>query len=510
MLETILTGIGLLGLLFLLYLWGVDMRRSITRGGAVNKLRRLWVESLFMLAVVGGTVWILGMPNLSGILEADDQALAGFSIAISGLISLSWFLYLRRLDHFEPEPFWPQLLVFAGACGTVFLAFPLTALMQSMGLNLYQDPVSDFLYCVVGIGLVEEVVKIIPFLILLRFSRHINEPFDYILYGSLCALGFAFVENTIYLYRYELFAVNGRALYASVSHMFDTSVVCYSMAIARFYRPRWRKKALPVGLAIAALAHGFYDYWLISPWVEALSDVTVLFYLFTVYAWAVMKNNLMNLSNFFTIQQRIRPSDYKYTTVAGLLFSFALAAVGIHLLSGQIQAGEFVRSSLIAGVFILVFITLTFSQIRLVSGYLAPFMPSGRLWASFRRALTAAKGDELGERIEVGAFGRNAFEENQKKLAQVFPLKGTLDRNLVVDGQHFWYLMKLEEPLSFPEFDPGFVAIRTHKSHKPLSGSSLVDVEVRLIDRVPAVKYAVLEREQTKRLPGVWSRTASQ
>ena len=265
------------------------------------------------------------------------------------------------------------------------------------------------------LGLVEEVVKIIPFLILLKYSRHVNEPFDYILYGSLCALGFAFVENTMYLYRYELMAVNGRALYASVSHMFDTSVVCYAMAIARFYRPKWRKKALPVGLAIAALCHGFYDYWLISPWVEAFSDVTVLFYLFTVYAWAVMKNNLMNISNFFTVQQRIRPSDYKYTTVTGLLFSFALAAVGIHLMSGQDAAFDFVRSSLIAGVFILVFITLTFSQIRLVSGYLAPFRPSGRLWASFRRSLTAATRRRAGRTYRGWAFW---FDQLPRKPAK--------------------------------------------------------------------------------------------
>ena len=81
----------------------------------------------------------------------------------------------------------------------------------------------------------------------------------------------------------------------------------------------------------------------------------------------------------------------------------------------------------------------------------------------------------------------------------MFPLTGTLERNLVVDGMHFWYLMQLDTPLEFPDYVKRHVAVRAHKSHKTLAGGKPIAVEVRLIDQVPAIKYAVLEQEQTKR-----------
>ena len=54
-----------------------------------------------MLGLVAGAFFVLNNPGYSGVLGLNGQALGIFSVAISGLISLSWFLYLRRLDHFR-------------------------------------------------------------------------------------------------------------------------------------------------------------------------------------------------------------------------------------------------------------------------------------------------------------------------------------------------------------------------------------------------------------------------
>lgn len=505
MLDGALTFIGLSGLVFLLYLWAGDLLREHR-----SRRRNLLVLTVFAASVLGAGLWFVGQAGYAGLWSGNRAALLGMSVLVSGLISLSWYLYLRRLDHYEPEPFWPQLAVFALSCLAVFLVFPLSGMLARMGIVLRGDVISDFIYCVVGIGLVEEVVKILPVLILLRFSRNINEPFDYIMYGGISALGFAFVENILYLERYDLMAVNGRALYASVSHMFDTSIICYCMAIARFHNPSWRAWAFPVGLALASVAHGFYDFWLISPAVAFLSDLTLLFYLVTLYLWTIMKNNLMNLSNFFSVQERIRPSDYKYLTITGLVCALMLAAAGVHLFNQDGAANEFLWGSLLAGVFVLVFITITFSRIRVVSGYVAPFVPDGSLWLTIRRSVALASGDELGKRLSLGTQGKMLFKSNQQRVAALFPMQGTLVRNMVIGKQHYWYLMKLEQPLQLEAFHSQHVLIRAHKPRFLLGGKKPMQVEVRVVRALPPIKLSVVPLGDTKLLGKVYSATADQ
>ncbi|MCB0779423.1 MAG: PrsW family intramembrane metalloprotease, partial [Flavobacteriales bacterium] len=97
-------------------------------------------------------------------------------------------------------------------------------LRGATGMALTGDLWDDLVYSVVAIGLVEEVVKLLPYLLIWRLTRQVDEPFDHLLYGSIAALGFAFMENTLYLESTRLTAVTGRALLASVAHMFDTSI----------------------------------------------------------------------------------------------------------------------------------------------------------------------------------------------------------------------------------------------------------------------------------------------
>ena len=84
-------------------------------------------------------------------------------------------------------------MLFAELCTLLYDFFD-----YSLGFKKSGEVVNDLFYCVFGIGLIEETVKIIPFLLMLKFSRQINESIDYVIYASVSALGFAFMENLIY------------------------------------------------------------------------------------------------------------------------------------------------------------------------------------------------------------------------------------------------------------------------------------------------------------------------
>ena len=87
---------------------------------------------------------------------------------------------------------------------------------------------------VFGIGVIEEFVKFVPFLIILKFTKIINEPIDYIMYASLSALGFAFVENFNYFDDGSINIIHSRALTASIAHMVFSSLVVYGLILAKY------------------------------------------------------------------------------------------------------------------------------------------------------------------------------------------------------------------------------------------------------------------------------------
>lgn len=166
--------------------------------------------------------------------EIDADLQFTLSVFMSLLISGVWLMYIRKIDIYEKERWKYVILTFI--LGAFFSEFaPLGySIVSGFGINLNNRPVNDFFYSVFIIGGIEETVKIIPFLILLQYSKAADEPYDYILYPSVAALGFAFIENISYINSSGLINIGGRALYSTVAHMVFSSTVGYGMLLYKF------------------------------------------------------------------------------------------------------------------------------------------------------------------------------------------------------------------------------------------------------------------------------------
>jgi RsiW-degrading membrane proteinase PrsW (M82 family) len=222
-------------------------------------------------------------------------------VLAAGLILVIWFVYFIRMDVFEPERI--GFLFLALGLGMVFCLF-CTALYDiaeySMGFRLTGRPLNDLLFCVVGIGLIEESVKIIPVLIMLRFTRQVNESFDYILYAAVSALGFAFIENLGYFQLSGLQNISGRALSSVMVHMGLTSMVMYGVLMARYRRGGSGAAAFLLSLAAACAIHGMYDFCLIEgARVYGLFLLSLLILILLVQGFGTVINNSINISSFF-------------------------------------------------------------------------------------------------------------------------------------------------------------------------------------------------------------------
>lgn len=300
-------------------------------------------------------------------------SLFGFAVLVSFFISLIWFIYLVKLDIYEPEKWKHLLLVFVlSILSTISCTF-IYPIIHALGFNHSPDPIQDFIYCVFGIGLVEETVKFIPFLIIWKFTKAVNEPYDYLLYASVSALGFAFTENALYLNNYGIEIIGARAFYASVAHMTFCSTVTYGLLLKQFRYKKW-----PTGLVfliffgIAIFSHGFYDFWLINKAVSQYQGITLLFFLITIHIWFTMKNNAINISNFFDQSVKLNNDKLKHFLVVGLLSIFMLSYVYTALIWDIKDANKyFVQSIAIYG-YVIFYLIASFSRFHIVQGYIKP------------------------------------------------------------------------------------------------------------------------------------------
>lgn len=216
------------------------------------------------------------------------------------LIAAVWLVFLKRLDIFEPEkPFYIGL-TFAMGCAMPFAAMVLYDIAGMLDFHLTARPLHDLLYCIFGIGLIEESVKLIPFLLMLTFTREVDESVDYIIYASVSALGFAFVENLIYFTPESLFIIDERGMICAIGHMMYTSLAAYILLESRRHAGMSPVRALLLGLLFASCVHGLYDFFLLSRSVpRPFVLLSLALDLFMVLLYNRMINNALNASVFF-------------------------------------------------------------------------------------------------------------------------------------------------------------------------------------------------------------------
>ena len=176
-----------------------------------------------------------------------------------------WSAYHLHVDRHLPEPPAKLALAFLLGVGSFFLGMLAYRALGLLGLRfnafaLAQDNLPGlFAYAVLAIGVIEETVKLLPFLLVVVRFREFDEPIDGIVYASFIALGFAAVENILYVPLLDSTAAYARGFVAPVLHIVFASIWGYYVGRA-WLRGRNRLAAVLGGLALSAFVHGVYDF----------------------------------------------------------------------------------------------------------------------------------------------------------------------------------------------------------------------------------------------------------
>lgn len=206
-----------------------------------------------------------------------------FALALGPVVFLFTLIYLA--DRYEREPL--KYLIITYLLG-IFIAAPVVMLGNYLSHVLGVDGTIEsgvwriFVYAFVVVALTEEGMK---YLILRYYNyphKEFDEPYDGIMYAVAGSLGFASIENLLYLATAEDMVATGllRMFTAVPAHAVFGVLMGYHVGRAKFIhadaRDAWAERIK--GLLIALFFHGAYDFFLFlgNEYLVALAFVALI------------------------------------------------------------------------------------------------------------------------------------------------------------------------------------------------------------------------------------------
>lgn len=189
------------------------------------------------------------------------------AIAIAPGIAICLFILHRDAYNKEPK----LELIFSFLLGVLSVV---PAIFIERQFYDYQDVsiAGIVLKAFIVVALTEEAVKY-AVLRLYSFNRpSFDEPLDGIVYGVMVSMGFATMENILYVQQYGMMVGVQRMFLAVPAHATFGVLMGYFAGKAKFAAPGKRSRLLLTGLLWATFAHGCYDFFLFlgqSPEVAA-------------------------------------------------------------------------------------------------------------------------------------------------------------------------------------------------------------------------------------------------
>ena len=181
-------------------------------------------------------------------------------ISIAPVLIIALYIYIR--DKYEKEPI---VCLLKALISGILIVFPIVFIEKYLFSFLTVDDglIKAAYNAFVVASLTEEGFKYLAFMILFWSNRNFNEKFDGIVYAVFIALGFAAIENVMYVFRGGYGVGYIRALTAVPAHALFGTVMGYHLGIARFY-PKRRLKNLLLAFIMPFIWHGLYDFMIMS------------------------------------------------------------------------------------------------------------------------------------------------------------------------------------------------------------------------------------------------------
>lgn len=205
-----------------------------------------------------------------------------------------WAVYHYHKDRHLPEPLGHLLLAFvlgmlaAGVSQSLYLALEPLGLRYDAGFLAETNTLGLLAYALLAIGPIEELSKLLFFVLIVIRFKEFDEPLDGIIYASFIGLGYAAVENWQYLDYLTPLQATARGFASPVVHIVFASIWGYWIGRAYLAR-RSIIVATLVGLGIAAALHGIYDFMVLLQPYSALPFAALLIVALWIWRLRLMR-----------------------------------------------------------------------------------------------------------------------------------------------------------------------------------------------------------------------------
>jgi RsiW-degrading membrane proteinase PrsW (M82 family) len=206
-------------------------------------------------------------------------------LTILPVFLLAMFVYFQ--DKYQKEPIKKLLKAFFGGMLAIIFTMVLDFLID---MTIGRIPIlSDTVFydAFLTAGVPEELSKFLIFMIFIWRDKHFDEYFDGIVYACFISLGFACLENFMYVIDASMVSLAGgfvtsflRAVLSVPGHFLFGVILGYFLSMAKFH-PEKRGGYIILGLLLAMVAHGLFD-WLLMVTDYLSPGMTILVYAFFI------------------------------------------------------------------------------------------------------------------------------------------------------------------------------------------------------------------------------------
>jgi len=192
--------------------------------------------------------------------------MSGVLIFLACLPSIIFLIFIYKIDSFNKEPI--SLLVRLFIFGIISVIPAIAFEILFMKLNFIGGFIGLAINAFLVIALTEEYFKRLTVKLVAYRSKEYDERLDGIVYCVVASLGFATVENIMYVVQYS--ATNPhiwltRALLSVPAHMLFGITMGYYLSMSKFCNnPVLSKKYAAYSLWIPVFFHGLYDFLALS------------------------------------------------------------------------------------------------------------------------------------------------------------------------------------------------------------------------------------------------------
>lgn len=212
----------------------------------------------------------------------NDPKTLGLAL-LGGLIpSLVWLWFWLKEDNKKSEPKGLLTIIFILGMLSVVCVLPVQKFIQSViSINQWE---------IILWACSEEVVKYLAVFVIVYKSQYIDEPLDWPIYMITAALGFAALENTLFLLKplslgdtvVGLLTGQLRFLGSTLLHAVASASIGIALGLAFYVEKKYKKYYLILGIIFATTLHSVFNFFIINDYGNNFLKVLSFLWVITI------------------------------------------------------------------------------------------------------------------------------------------------------------------------------------------------------------------------------------